>query len=135
MTRTYSHALEVQFRDLDTRRHVNHVVYASYFEQAKGRFYRDVLGRSLADTPTVVRALEVDYRAPVEADRTVRVEVGPVSVGGSSLTIEYELAVEGEGAVAATGRTVSVYLGEDGRPEPIPEDWRERLAPYAAGAD
>lgn len=133
MTRTYSHDVEVQFRDLDTRRHLNHVVYASYFEQAKGRFYYDVLGRSLTDTPTVVRALEVDYRAPVEADRTVRIDVGPVSVGGSSLAIEYELAVEG--TVAATGRTVSVYLGEDGRPEPVPDDWRERLAPYAAEED
>ncbi len=129
MTRTYTHEVEVQFRDLDTRRHVNHVVYASYFEQAKGRFYHDVIGRSLVDVPTVVRTLEVDYRAPVEADRTVTVELGPVAVGGSSLTIEYELRTEG--AVAATGRTVSVYLGEDGRPEPVPDDWRERLAPYA----
>lgn len=129
MTRTYTHDVEVQFRDLDTRRHVNHVVYAAYFEQAKGRFYHDVLGLSLVDAPTVVRTLEVDYRAPVEADRTARIDLGPVTVGGSSITVEYELCVDG--SVAATGRTVSVYLGEDGRPESVPEEWRERLEPYA----
>jgi acyl-CoA thioester hydrolase len=126
--RTYTHDVEVQYRDLDTRQHVNHVVYAAYVEQAKGRFFLDVLGTSLADAPTVVRTLEMDYLAPIDPDRSVLVSLGPVVVGESSLRIEYELSVEG--SVVATARTVSVYLGEDGRPEPIPADWRERLAPY-----
>ena len=126
--RTYTHDIEVQYRDLDPRRHVNHVVYASYLEQAKGRFFNDVLDTSLVDTSTVVRSLEVDYRAPIDPDETVRVKLGPVSVGESSLRIEYELSVEEE--VVATARTVSVRLGEDGRPEPVPDAWRERLAPY-----
>lgn len=128
--RTYTHDIEVQYRDLDTRRHVNHVTYAAYVEGAKGRFFADVLGVSLADAPTVVRTLEVDYRAPIEPDRTVRVTLGPVAVGGSSLRIEYELAVEG--SLVATARTVSVYLGDDGRPGRVPDAWRERLAPYAS---
>lgn len=126
--RTYTHDVEVQYRDLDTRQHVNHLVYAAYAEQAKGRFFADVLGTSLVDAPTVVRTLEVDYRAPVDPDETVRVTLGPVAVGGSSLRIEYQLVVEG--AVVATARTVSVYLGADDRPEHVPDGWRERLAPY-----
>ena len=126
--RTYTHDIEVQYRDLDPRRHVNHVVYAAYVEQAKGRFYADVLGTPLVDAPTVVRTLEVDYRAPVEPDRVVEIELGPVEVGGTSLGIEYELTDEGE--VVATARTVSVYLGEDGRPERLPGEWRERATPY-----
>lgn len=127
-TRTYTHDIEVQYRDLDTRQHVNHVVYGAYVEQAKGRFFEAVLGVPLVDAPTVVRALEIEYRAPIEADGTVRVTLGPVAVGESSIRIEYELAVEG--AVVATARTVSVYLGEDGRPERVPDAWRERLLPY-----
>ena len=126
--RTYAHDIEVQYRDLDTRGHVNHVVYAAYVEQAKGRFFDEVLGVPLVDASTVVRTLEVDYRASVDPDATVRVTLGPVGVGESSLRIEYELAVEG--SVVATARTVSVYLGGDGRPERIPDAWREALAPY-----
>jgi acyl-CoA thioesterase FadM len=42
----------MQYRDLDAWRHVNHVVYAAYLEQARGRFFRDVFGVSLADAPT-----------------------------------------------------------------------------------
>ncbi|MEF8840250.1 MAG: thioesterase family protein [Haloarculaceae archaeon] len=126
--RTYTHDVEVQYRDIDTRQHVNHVVYAAYAEQAKGRFFADVLGVPLVDAPTVVRTLEVDYRAPVAPDRTVRVTLGPVAAGESSVRIEYEFVVEG--SVVATARTVSVYLGEDGRPDRVPDGWRERLAPY-----
>jgi acyl-CoA thioester hydrolase len=129
---TYTHEIEVQFRDLDTRKHVNHVVYASYFEQAKGRLFDEVLGVSLADVNTVVRTLEVDFRAAIDPDRTVAVTLGPITIGTSSLTIEYEIA-DGD-TVVATGRTVSVNLGEDG-PEPLPEDWREALAPYTAVAE
>ena len=125
---TYTHDIEVQYRDLDPRRHVNHVVYASYVEQTKGRFFLDVLGVSLADAPTVVRTLDLEYRAPVDPDLTVQVELGPVEVGGTSFRIEYELTVDD--AIVATARTVSVYLDAEGRPQRVPEEWRERLAPY-----
>ena len=128
MSDTYTHDIEVQYRDLDTRKHVNHVVYAAYFEQAKGSMFDEVLGISLADANTVVRTLEVDFQASIDPDRTVTVALGPIDVGESSFTIEYEISDGGE--TVATGRTVSVLLGEDG-PEPLPDDWREALAPYA----
>lgn len=126
--RTFTHDIAVQYRDLDTRKHVNHVVYAAYCEQAKGEFFRQVLGTSLADAPTVVRSMELDFRAPIDPDQTVTVTLDTVAAGESSLTVEYELAVDG--TVVATAETVSVYLGTDEGPEPLPEDWREALAPY-----
>lgn len=127
--RTYDHELAVQFRDLDPRAHVNHATYVSYLEQAKGRFFADVLGVSLADAPTVVRSLDVDYRASIDPDETVRVALGPVEVGETSLAIDYELWVDGR--LAATARTVSVLLDDDGSPTGVPDDWREALEPYA----
>lgn len=128
MPETFTHEIDVQFRDLDTRSHVNHVVYASYFEHAKERLYEEVLGVSLADSPTVVRSLSVDYRDSIPPDSTVTVELSPISVGKSSLTIDYELRVDGD--VVATGQTVSVYLDADGRPTAIPGDWRDALDSY-----
>lgn len=128
MPETFTHEIDVQFRDLDTRSHVNHVVYASYFEHAKERLYEEVLGVSLADSPTVVRSLSVDYRDSIPPDSTVTAELSPISVGKSSLTIDYELRVDGD--VVATGQTVSVYLDEDGRPTAIPGDWRDALDSY-----
>lgn len=129
VSRTFTQDVEVQFRDLDTRAHVNHVAYAAYFERGKERLFADVLGVSLSEASTVVRSLDVDYHAPIPADATVTVALGPIAVGESSLTIDYELRHEGE--VVATGRTVSIYLDADGQPTRIPDDWRTALAPYA----
>jgi acyl-CoA thioester hydrolase len=129
VSRTYTHDIEVQFRDLDTRSHVNHVVYASYLEQAKGQFFREVFGVSLADAPTVVRTLDLEFRSSIEPDRTATVTLGPVDVGTSSIAIDYTISVDG--TTAATARTVSVYLGEDGTPAAVPTAWRERARPYA----
>lgn len=131
--RTYTHDIEVQFRDLDTRAHVNHVVYAAYFERGKERLFEEVLGVSLSDAPTVVRTLEVDYVASIGADRTVTAVLGPVETGETSLVIDYELGDDAD--TVATGRTVSVYLDENDRPASLPRDWREALEPYSTGND
>ena len=131
--RAYTHDIEVQFRDLDTRSHVNHVVYASYFERGKERLFEEMLDTSLSSAPTVVRALEVEYVSSIDPDTTVTVALGPIETGETSLTIDYELRCGDE--VAATGRTVSVYL-DGGQPAPLPDAWRDALAPYGtADAD
>jgi acyl-CoA thioester hydrolase len=129
--RTYTHDVEVQYRDLDPRGHVNHAVYVSYLEQAKGEFFREVLGTSLADVRTAVRHIEVDYRAPILPDRTVEVRLGPVEVGETSYTVEY--GIHDGGTVAATAETVSVLLDGDGHPRSLPPAWREALSPYEDG--
>ncbi len=125
---TFDHDIEVQYRDLDPRRHVNHARYVSYLEQAKGKFFVEVLGTSLSVANTAVRHLELDYRAPIEPDRTVQVSLGPVDPGDTSYTIQYEVT-DGE-TVVATAETVSVLLDDDGRPRSLPEEWRDRIAPY-----
>lgn len=129
VSRRFTHEVEVQFRDLDTRAHVNHLAYAAYFERGKERLFEDVLGVSLSEASTVVRSLDVDYVASVGPDATVTVALGPIEVGDTSLAIDYELRHAGD--VAATGRTVSIYLDADGQPTRIPDDWRDALAPYA----
>ena len=120
----YTHEIAVQYRDLDPRSHVNHAVYVSYMEQAKGRFMADELGVALDEVDTVVRHLELDYLDSIEAGRTVAVTVRPADVGETSFTLDYELRVSGD--AVATGRTVSVLLGEAG-PRPLPEEWRAVL--------
>lgn len=127
---TYAHDVEVQYRDLDPRSHVNHAHYVSYMEQAKAAFFRDVLGTPLSEPNTAVRHLTVDFEAPILADQVVEVSVGPVGVGDTSCTFAYE--IRNDGQVVATGETVSVLLDDDGRPRSLPEDWRRRLEPYRA---
>lgn len=121
----YTHPIKVRFRDLDTREHVNHAVYVTYLEQAKVRFFAERVGIDLDALTTVVRALDVDYRRPIALGEDVAVALGFTELGTTSYTIEYEITADGE--TAASARTVSVLLGDDGEPDPIPEAWRESI--------
>lgn len=127
--RCYRYSTDVRYRDLDPRGHVNHVVYASYMEQAKGAFLEDVIGVPLDEVDTVVRSLEVDYRRSIESGRTVTVNLQVVDVGETSFSITYKLTVDD--TVVATADTVSVLLDpKTGDPSPIPDRWRQRIEEY-----
>jgi acyl-CoA thioester hydrolase len=126
--RSYGYTTDVRYRDLDPRGHVNHVVYVSYMEQAKGAFLREVVGVALDEVNTVVRSLDVEYERSIESGQEVAFELGVTNVGETSFTIAYRLRADGE--EVATGETVSVLLDENGRPRPIPEEWRRRMEAY-----
>lgn len=128
MPDTYTHAIDVQFRDLDPRGHANHAIYISYCEQAKAALFAEVLETSLADASTVVRSLDVEYERAVTLGDRVVVTLRISHLGRTSYTIEYDLAVDGERV--ATARTASVSLDGAGNPEPLPDTRRERLEPY-----
>lgn len=73
---SYGYTTDVRYRDLDPRGHVNHVVYVSYMEQAKGAFLREVVGVALDEVNTVVRSLDVEYERSIESDQQVTVDPG-----------------------------------------------------------
>ncbi|MGQ4556969.1 thioesterase family protein [Halobellus sp. GM3] len=117
---------EIRFRDLDALGHVNNVVYATYCEQSRVRFFEEVLDRRATDIGIVVAHLELDYRTPIDGTGTVRVTMDVSDVGDSSFEFEYEISFEGE--IAATGSSVQVAVDEEnGSPAPIPQAWRTVL--------
>jgi acyl-CoA thioester hydrolase len=123
----YTVDLEVRFRDLDPMQHVNNAIYVTYLEQARARFYEEVVGTTLADIDTVLAQVEVSFERPIEGVGTVRVELTVGELGRSSIPMTYEL-FSGDERVA-TGRSVQVYFERDsGTSRPIPEDLRERLS-------
>lgn len=129
--RTYSYTTDVRYRDLDPRGHVNHVVYVSYMEQAKGAFLADVVGVPLDEVNTVVRSLDVDYERSIESGQQVSVDFQVTNVGETSFTIAYRMSADGEDV--ATAETVSVLLDERGVPRAIPDRWRQLIEAYDRG--
>lgn len=117
--------IPVRFRDLDPMGHVNNAVYASYLEQTRAEFYREVLGERLDEIGTVLVHLELDFERPVHLGDEVDVELSIESVGTSSLAMDYTVRANDE--VVATARTVQVVIDEDGEAVPVPTAWRERL--------
>jgi acyl-CoA thioester hydrolase len=123
----------IRFRDIDAMKHVNNAVYATYLEQARAEYARDVLDLDLDDIDTVLATLSSDYSAPLElSDSPVEVRLTVPELGASSIPMEYELRGNGgSGPLAATAETVQVAFDrETGDSRPIPDAWRDRIAAY-----
>ncbi len=122
----YETEIDVRLRDIDFMGHVNNAIYATYLEQAREAYFRDVLGISLEETTTVLVSLEIEYERPIEADETVTVALRVSELGEASLPMAYEIRADGERA--ATARTVQVLADPDGDgSRPIPTEWRRRI--------
>jgi len=122
----YEIEVPVRFQDLDAVGHVNNAVYATYLEEARIAYMRELLGVDAEESGAVVAHLEIDYLRPVrdEAQVTVALEIG--ELGTASVPMAYEIRAGGE--VAATAETVMVTVDyETGETRPVPEEWRARI--------
>lgn len=128
-TFTYFIEVEPQYRDLDPNGHVNHAVYSGYFEQARAKYWDDVIGLRHDRAELALVHLEIDYAAELSLGDRATVAMRIPELGESSMPMDYELRTD-EG-VAATGSVVLVaYDREAGKPKPIPEDWRRAIVEY-----
>lgn len=108
---------------------MNNAVYATYLEQARADYYREIIGESLADVNTVLASLAIDFQRPIAPDQTVTIGLSAPELGESSIPMEYEIRRE-DSTVAATAETVQVaYDPEAERSYPIPAAWRDAIEP------
>ncbi|GAA0552244.1 thioesterase family protein [Halorubrum ejinorense] len=126
----YTVDIDVRFRDIDALGHVNNAVYATYVEQARTRYFRDVLDMDISKSSSVLASLSIDFRRPIElTDGDVTVTVELADLGRSSATMTHEIRV-GD-AVAAEAEATIVSLDPDtGEPMPIPEAHRTAMESY-----
>lgn len=127
---TYTTEIDVRFRDIDAMGHVNNAVYATYLEQARTTYFRDVLDADLSGLATVLASLSIDFRRSVElTDETVAVDVDIADLGTSSVTMTHDIRAGDE--VVAEAEATLVSLDPDaGEPVPIPEEHRSTIESY-----
>ncbi|WP_435062883.1 acyl-CoA thioesterase [Halobaculum sp. EA56] len=125
---TFETTVPVRYRDLDPMGHVNNAVYATYLEEVRTAFFREEVGVDLADADAALASLDVDFRAPIEGTGEVAASLDVADVGTTSLTVAYELRVDGD--LVAEAETVQVAMGDDG-PVPLPEDVRAAAERHA----
>ncbi|TKX59346.1 acyl-CoA thioesterase [Halorubrum sp. SS7] len=126
----YTVDIEVRFRDIDALGHVNNAVYATYIEQARTRYFRDVLDIDISQSSNVLASLSIDFRRPIELpDENVTVTVELADLGRSSATMAHEIRV-GDAVAAEAEATVVALDPETGEPAPIPEEHRTKMESY-----
>jgi acyl-CoA thioester hydrolase len=119
--------LPLRFRDVDAFGHVYHAEYLTLLDEARTRWFREVVA---LDEPGayVVARIEIDYLSSLVLDDTEAVATFAVErVGTSSLTLTETLAAP-DGRVAARVRSVTVRRDPAaGRSRSLTDAERDRL--------
>ena len=124
--------LEVRLGDLDPFGHVNNAVIATYVEQGRVLYLRDVLGTGVdpVSMPFILARLEIDYLSQVMFTDAVEVGSRVDWIGRTSIGMSH-LLVNQEGRELARSDAVLVafdYSVE--KPMPVPADWRATMVAH-----
>lgn len=123
--------LPVRWGDMDAFAHVNNTVFFQYFESARIEYLRAIdftAGGREGGVGPILASTRCRFRRPISFPDTVRVGARVTALEEDRFAMEYRLASEALGAVAADGDGVVVaYDYAAGRKTPIPEAVRERI--------
>ena len=125
---SFETTVPVRYRDLDTYGHVNNANYATFLEEGRIAYFREVLDLGLQSRGMVIASLSIDFETPVEADE-VTVGLGITRIGTSSFDFEYEL--EADGRTVATAESVQIaYDVDNGEKMAFPDAWRDAVREF-----
>ena len=135
MPEPYRATIYPRWSDQDLNGHVNHAAVVTLLEESRIQWRSTMPGNSTAAAaPTVVAALELNYRRPVVHGQDLTVELTVSRIGTSSFTIECAATQGGE--VAVDGRTVLVSVWpETGTARPLTGQERRWLAEFQPSQD
>ena len=120
----------IRWGDMDAYHHVNNTIYVRYMEQARVE-YLESLGYSIVPkgtAPVIINA-SCTFLIPLTYPGTVEVSMFFGPPGRSSFMSSYEIRMQGEDALYATGDAKIVWTDvASGKSVPIPEELRTRLS-------
>lgn len=107
--------VEVRFRDIDVGGHAHHSTVLVYFEEARARYWRDVVGKGHGEEIDFILAeARVRYHARITFPLVMNVGVRVSKLGKKHFLMEY-LAVDPEGEPLASGETTMVMFDYQAR--------------------
>lgn len=133
MAEAFSWPVRIYWEDTDAGGVVYHAQYLAFFERARTEWLRskdlhqDAMKRD-ADLVFVVRAMQVDFRAPARLDDQLSVSVAMLECRGASLLLVQRIERAGQLLVEAQVKIASLRASTF-RPCPIPDVLLSQLHP------
>jgi acyl-CoA thioester hydrolase len=125
----YSALARVWFSDTDAQGIVYYGRYLPYFDHSRVEYHRHLGVRPGLDgggSDFVMRAADVDYRAPARFDDLLEVFVRIARIGRTSVTYEHAAyRVEDDGLMVTATQTLVLVDLEERRATEIPQGYRE----------
>lgn len=115
-------ALSVRWRDLDAFGHVNNAKFLSYAEEARLQWMQALDGHGIyPGASPVVAAIKMNYRAQLHWPEDLAITLTAERIGNTSLTVGHRIASASDPSrVYGDGHAVVVWIGDNGRPVPLP---------------
>lgn len=129
----YEHRERIRWSDVDAYGHVNNAVYLNYMEEARDRWFREVMGDRFG---FVIVRVAIDYRSELSlGDEEVLVRCWGTGYGSASIRT-HEQVVKRDGTISAEADSVTVKHDEVARSAvPLTEEEKATLdAALAADA-
>jgi thioesterase-3 len=118
--------------DCDSVGHVNHAHMLTLLERARWSAlerhmsYRDYMKSGLW---AVVRKVEASYEAQTFPGDDLSIRTGMTSVGNTSFVVRQDVKNQRD-VVVCNASIVYVTVSNDGKPIPVPDQWRTLFAPW-----
>jgi acyl-CoA thioester hydrolase len=130
--------IELRFSDCDAFGHVNNANYLTYFEEARVKYFNEIVGwgYDYSKRGVILARAEIDFVMPVYFTDEVIIETGCTRLGNKSFTLEYRMTKEKEGKeiLLASGSTVMVAFDySEKKSIPIPDEWKDAIRIYEGG--
>ena len=119
------HHIRIRWSDVDSYDHVNNAIYLNYLEEARDRWFRDVMGDAFG---FVLVRVAIDYRSELTLeDEEVVVSCRASGYGSSSIRTHEEVRTA-DGRLSAEADSVTVKHDEATRASvPLTDEERARL--------
>jgi len=122
--------------DCDSVGHVNHAQMLRLLERARWAALEKVISYENYEKSklwAVVRKVEALYSAQTFPGDDLAIRTGLVSVGNTSFVIRQQ-ARNSRGEIACDATIVYVSVSPEGRPIPVPDEWRELFPQWSEDA-
>jgi acyl-CoA thioester hydrolase len=128
-------SMEVRFVDVDAFGHVNNAHYLTYFEQARVKYFDEVVGWKYdwSKQGIILARVEINYVRPVLFRDEVVIMTRCSRIGNKSFDMEYRLVKidDGKEILLADGITVMVAFDYGSKLSiPIPDEWKKVMVNY-----
>lgn len=137
MAEVYTYQRRVEFRDTDMAGIVHFSVFFTYMEEAEHEMLRHIGTGVISENdgqkisfPRV--SAHCDYRRAIKYDEIIAVQVSVNKIGNKSITYGFNFKRDDELVAEGIITTACCIWNKDAPPTPItvPDDYRQRLAPY-----
>jgi acyl-CoA thioester hydrolase len=124
--------LEVRLGDLDPFGHVNNAVIATYVEQGRVLYLRDVLGTGVdpVSMPFILARLEIDYLSQVMFSDAVEVGSRVDWIGRTSIGMSHLLVNQDGRELARSDAVLVAFDYSIETPMPVTDTWRATMVAH-----